>query len=332
MRGTSTREHGHSRAARKAVALVAMTATLGLVASGCSAGAPGGESTMDAFTVGTIGLGHLPVIYAEQQGYFEEEGLDAQIEYVVYAGGSAGVTALLTGDYDVLYSSNASASVALGEGLPVRLVAEANILAPGDQTVWVEPDSGYSSISDLAGKTASVNALNGIGELGYRAAMADAGVDPDSINLTEVAFPEAAGVLSSGNVDAAYMAQPFAAGAEAGGAKSILDFNDVPALTAMPVGSFFTSEDFETAHPDELKAFARALDRATSELRVDPSPIKGLIQEVAEVDEPTAEIIANVISYPDGTELDEVQRVFDLMAEYGLARGEIDAAEIYIGK
>ena len=73
----------------------------------------------------------------------------------------------------------------------------------------VKGSSSIQTPADLAGKTIAVNALKGVGEVMIRAALEKSGVDPNSIKLLALPFPAMRAALANGQVDAAWMPEPF---------------------------------------------------------------------------------------------------------------------------
>ena len=68
---------------------------------------------------------------------------------------------------------------------------------------------GISKPEDLEGKTVAVNTLNNIAEVVVKAALEKKGVDPESLKLSEVPFPEMRPRWPRASVDAAFSIEPF---------------------------------------------------------------------------------------------------------------------------
>jgi NitT/TauT family transport system substrate-binding protein len=54
-----------------------------------------------------------------------------------------------------------------------------------------------------------VNTLKNVTEVTAREALAKEGVDPSSLRLTELPFPEMAQAVANGDADAAFLIEPF---------------------------------------------------------------------------------------------------------------------------
>ncbi|MBM0276619.1 ABC transporter substrate-binding protein [Micromonospora tarensis] len=69
--------------------------------------------------------------------------------------------------------------------------------------------SGIKRPADLAGKRVSVNSLGAAGDVTIMAAVEKDGGNPATIKFVEVAFPDAPAQLEAGNIDAAWVPEPF---------------------------------------------------------------------------------------------------------------------------
>ena len=94
---------------------------------------------------------------------------------------------------------------ARSQGLPVKVVANADNGAETAKDEWTlllsKKGSPIKEPADLAGKTIAVNALKGVGEVEIKAALDKRGVDPNSIKLLEIPFPEMPAALDKPDVD-----------------------------------------------------------------------------------------------------------------------------------
>src|SRR5690606_38821788 len=76
-----------------------------------------------AITVGTLPAGdYAPLWIAQDQGFFEEEGLDVTIEII--AGGAVGMTQLVSGELDISSATWANVLSAVSQGLEIQVVRE----------------------------------------------------------------------------------------------------------------------------------------------------------------------------------------------------------------
>jgi NitT/TauT family transport system substrate-binding protein len=142
--------------------------------------------------------------YAIDEGFFKRAGIDAAITPIT--GGPAIASAVASGAVDIGYSNVVSLAVAHDKGLPVTIVAPANlhttqVVTAGILTVL--KSGPLRGAKDLNGKTVAVNALNNISDVAVRAWMDANGGDSRSLKFAEIPFPLMPEAVRTGRVDAA---------------------------------------------------------------------------------------------------------------------------------
>jgi NitT/TauT family transport system substrate-binding protein len=144
------------------------------------------------------------VYYAVDLGYFKKAGIDVEITPITQ--GPAIVSAVVSGAVDIGYSNVVSLAIGHDRGLPVTIVAPANLHTREVVTagiLTVQKSSPVRSAKDLNGKTVAVNGLNNISDVAVRAWMDANGGDSKTLKFTEVPFPLMPEAVRAGRVDAA---------------------------------------------------------------------------------------------------------------------------------
>lgn len=203
-------------------------------------------------------------------------------------------------------------------------MADASSAAPHTTMIVAVPGSGVQSVADLAGKRIAVTATNTISDTLVKSAMREAGVDSSAVQWISIPFPETAPALARGDVDAAFLTEPFITlAARSVGAVPIADTATGPAAD-LPTAGYAALADFADENRDAITAFQRALAKATDEA-ADRSKVEPLLVEHTGIDAETAAATAllRFRSTPDAREL---QRVPDLLLEFGVLRDRVDAA------
>lgn len=265
-----------------------------------------------------------PLYIAIRDGYFEEEGLT--VEPQTAQGGAAIIPAIVAGEFNMGYSNYVSILLADQGGLDLRIVSE-NDRASDDHGVYALADSGINSPADLAGKTIAVNTLNNIGTVGIRSVLEAEGVDPLSVELIEIPYPDMAAALERGDVDSVWVVEPFQTGLTSSlDVVLALDLFSGPA-DELPVAGYVTTEQFAAANPNTIAAFVRALERATEDVENDPSLIAEIVPTYSSIPpEVAAEVgLPTFVADSDPAEL---QRVADLMLETGVTSEPIDVQSV----
>lgn len=276
-----------------------------------------------------INIGLIPIVdvamvpHALEQGYFEEEGLDVTLEYGV--GGAALVPALIADDIQVGFGNYVSHILAINEGFDLRIISEGPRAVADFSGVFAMPDSGVASAADLAGATVSTNTLNNVGPLAINAVLDDQGEDAGAINYTEVPFPEAAPTLDRGDIDAAWVVEPYTTLIQQQiGAERVIDPFSGP-TDGLAIAGYAVTASFAEQNPNTVAALQRALQRAADDLQ-DETAARDAVAQYVDLDREIIDAVTlpGFVSAPDAAEL---QRVADLMIEYGLIDDGFDIAE-----
>jgi NitT/TauT family transport system substrate-binding protein len=319
---------------RVLTAVVAGVALLtGLV--GCGALGDSESSTSDggggleksAITVSimpTIDL--APFHLAVKNGYFAQEGLD--VRSVNSPSGQASITKLLNGDVDIAYSSYTPFFVVQSKGAAdLRFVADASAAGPDTTMVVAMPGSRVKGVRDLAGKRIAVTARNTISDTLVKSVMKSNGVDYRGVKWVEIPFPDTPAALSRGDVDAAFLTEPFITLAEKSvGAVPVVDTAAAGPTKDLPTAGYGALAAFAKENPKTLAAFRRAMRKATDEA-ADRSRIDPIIVEFAKVD-PSVATATKMLTLRSTIDSEQLQRVPDLLVEYGVIAKPVDAAKM----
>ena len=288
---------------------------------------PSGETTK--ITVGVIPIVDTAAFrLGIKQGFFEEEGLDVQLEEA--QGGAAIVPAVLSGAHQFGFSNMTSLIVAQDKGMPIRLVASGNA-STGDTsddigTMLVPADSDITSNADLAGKSIAVNTLNNINDTIIRSAIEKAGGDPMSPQFIEMAFPDMAAALASKNVDAAFVLEPFSTIAQEQGAKPIsrlyaeFDANLI-------IAGYFTSDEYAEKNPEVVKSFTTAMQKSMEYAEANPDDVRQIVSEYTKIEPEVLDKIT-MPKFPAELDMPSIQKLADDGKKYGIISNEVKAEDL----
>ncbi|EIF00651.1 ABC transporter substrate-binding protein [Saccharomonospora glauca] len=332
--GTTTRKK--SRPHRLATAVV----TAGLLASvsGCgllsgeedTAESQGGNGSVEK---STITVAHLPSIdvaplyIAKNEGYFEDEGLNVKIEQV--ASGQAATQKMIGGDADIVQSSYVPFLLAhKGSGADLKIISDAVSAAPDTFVLVAKKGGDVKSIDDLEGKKIAVSALKTISDTMVMSAMKTNGLDYRSVEFVQMSFPDIPSAVAKGQVDAGLVIEPFLTmGAEEYGVTPIADVATGPTKD-FPLAGYGALADFVEKNPKTVAAFQRAMERATEDAQ-DRAVIEPVIQETAGIDATTASLV-KLPNFHASLDASRLQRVPDLMVEFGLLDEKLDIAPMIV--
>lgn len=209
---------------KKHLKVLAATMLAGLALSACggdtNAAAEGEETSQETTTV-KVGIVQLPIfapIYvAEAKGYFDEAGLDVQLETV--KSGQDAVPLASSGKLDVVAAGfSAGMFSAIETGLDIKVVASMGVSdgdaekSPTDLVVSkAKVDSGeITDIADLKGK--KVGAAGGAGGTGaflLSLALEEEGLTINDVEIVNLGNPDMPTALANGSLDAGLISAPF---------------------------------------------------------------------------------------------------------------------------
>jgi len=273
-----------------------------------------------------------PFHLAMKEGYFKDEGLN--IKFVDSPSGGESVGKLISGETDISYSSYTPFFLAESKGAAktkggVKLVADASSAGPGSCMVVAIPKSPVKSIRDMAGKKVAVTATGTISDLLTMSTLKTNNVDWKSIEWVPTPFPATASQLKDGNVDAAFVTEPWTQEAmKKAGAQPIFD-TAVGPTADMPTAGWGSTGDFVTSHPNTIAAFQRAMLRGTDLALSDRGLVEPMLVEHSGVDADTAKM-ATLLTFQSKLDATRLQRVPDLMLEFQVIKRPIDAKKMVV--
>ena len=259
----------------KKVTLAAAALLTATLFAGCSSTAASGGADAAATPTVTIGIGgqtlltYLPTTLAEQLGYYEEEGLDVELQDL--QGGSKALTALLGGSVNVVSgyyehtiqmqakSQSITSFVQMGKSPAIALV-----VAPGST-------EEITSLEDLMGKSVGVTAPGSSTHTMLRFLLEEAGLNPDGVSVVAMgAGSSAVAAMESGGVVAGVMLEPdVSVLAERTGAAtvSLADLRSPAGVeehydTDMwPSSSFYAQSEWLAENPETAQKLANVLTK-----------------------------------------------------------------------
>lgn len=316
------------------LAVAGMAAALVLAACGGPSGAGSEGSSPDDGELTAVKVGVIPIVdvaplyLGVQEGFFEEEGLEVTLELA--QGGAAIVPAVVSGEYQFGFSNVTSLLVASSQGLPLKAVAAGNFTTgtPGEDlgAVVAPGDSDVEDAADLAGKTVAVNTLNNIGDTTIRKVVDDAGGDPEAVDFVEMGFPDMPAAVAGGQVDAAWIVEPFVTTAVQQGAKVVAS-NFAETDPELMIAAYFTSEQEIAQDPETVEAFTAAMEKSLTYAEEHPDETRAVLDTYTEIDPAVKEAMVMPRFAPD-LEASSFQVLADLGLEYGMFEEPVDVGKL----
>ncbi|GGG54422.1 nitrate ABC transporter substrate-binding protein [Kocuria dechangensis] len=290
-----------------------------LALAACGGGEQGGEGgEMQDVTVGVIPIVDTAAIWlGKEQGFFEEEGLNLEIQTT--SGGAAAVPGVVSGDFDFAFGNTLSVMVAQGQGLDLKYVTNGTTTSGNAEkdfgAVVVPADSDIQSPADLAGKTVSVNNLNNIGDTTIRSVVEEDGGDPSTIDFVEVGFPDAPAALDRGQVDAAWILDPFLTQTVEDGAR-VVSYNFVEFDPELDIAGYFTTAEKVEQDAEMVQKFQNAMNKSLEYANENPDAVREIVGTYTQIDEDMRQKMA-LPRFRTEFDREALQKLGDAAVKYG---------------
>ena len=309
-------------------------AAIALIAAACSNGgggstAPTGLEKTNLTVAAVPALDSAGLYIAEQDGLFAAEGLHVKIVPAVSS--STVIAGQLAGTYDV--TLGAYPGYILADALHhanLRILAPASEVAPLTKEVLVPAGSPIQNVTQLKGKRIAVNALNNIGTLMVSSLLSNYGMPATDVHFVPMPFQKMAAALVAHTVDAAWLSEPFITSAEESvGAVAVADA-DQGSAQGIPISGYAVTQSWLDKYPRTAAAFRRAVLKAQAIANTNLAAVQNAMVAYGDVSRSTAEI-ASEPGYPLQTNPGLLQRVANLMEQFGMTTQVFDVARIIRG-
>ncbi|MER6942575.1 ABC transporter substrate-binding protein [Nonomuraea sp. NPDC000554] len=308
-----------------------------LVITGCSSSdsKTGGATNANGLEKTDLLIGEYPgadaapLFIAIERGFFKEQGLNVKTEAIQAP--QAVLPKLANGSMDVVLGSYPTILFIQGSGQEkFKYIADSYQGAAGAFGVMVPKNSPIKKVADLKGKKIGVNATTGLGVLTMNPHLKIAGLDPKTdVQYVVVPTTNQLQSLEKGDVDAVWMTDPYVSEAKNKlGATMLLDTMSGP-TESLPITGWAATEKWVSGNPKTLAAFQRAMAKAQNIAATDRSAVTKILPTFTQIPAATAATI-NLGNYPTTLSPQRIQRVADLMLEYGFIKQKIDVNSMIV--
>lgn len=322
------RRRGGLRRGRAGLAVAAAGA---LALSACSAPGDASEDSDDALR---LSLTHqvvfdvaVPDAVAQDQGLYEEAGVDVQQDRIYPDGSGDAVQALVSDSADIAIGVAFPAALsAIQQGAPVRIVA-AEYQGYGDVTYYVPADSRIQSLDDTVGASVASSGPGSTTDLlgrELRKQIKASGGEAPSIEALG-SPPDVFTAVRTGQVDVGWTTPPFFFESFADGSmRQIGTGNDIEVLAGTTARVTLARQDVVEDRPEDLAKFFDAYQSAIDFIYDNPDETLQIWKEASELDASTELLEQAMESYPEESlDLDEIIGL-DVLLEEAHALGYLE--------
>lgn len=283
---------------------LAFVALVAMVTVACGGGADSAEGSGDADQPQKLKIGlvqFLPtfsIFVAEQQGFFEAEGLDVELVYIqdqnlVGTSVESGDVQIGSRNYDGILTAVATGFEWKALYPHVLYSSESPDAQLMIRTDLMEGDPEAAARS-LEGQPFAVN-VGGQSWMSTQVYLENQfGVDPETIEYVDVPYSDMLAAFDQGTIAGAHVVEPFVTAIEdAGVAESLGPHLDSVALLPpegngterFVIQASFARTDWVEANADIVDRFVRAMDAATQAILDDPEQFNELAVEYTGLEE-----------------------------------------------
>jgi NitT/TauT family transport system substrate-binding protein len=322
---------------RSRMRILAPSLAIALIAlSGCAgAAATAGSTSPNGLQKTTLNVAVVPAVdsagffVALHEGLFAKQGLT--INYTPAVSSDAVIDQQIAGKFDITGGNYVSyIQHYVDDHQPLEIVAEGSVMQQGTQAIYTMPDSKIKTLSELKGHTLGINAPLNINYLLAASVITENGIKLNQVRFptAPIPFPAMAAELAAGKIDAAAMPEPFATAAEQQyGAVELADLNQ-GATEQFPIQGYVVTKSWAQQNPGTLRAFVTALAQGQELADTSRSSVEKAMEALSgpqngEIQPIVASVMA-VNIYPTSIDKVRIQRVADVMYQFGLLRSRFN--------
>lgn len=266
----------------------------------------------------------VPIVIAEEKGYFEEEGLE--LDFQLFTAAKDRDAALQAGELDGVIADEIAISIYQNSGIDMKITGATN----GAWTLVVGKDSGIENLEDLKGKKMAISENTMIDYL------SDYIAEENGVNSSEIekiaipAMPARLEALRNKQVDAAILPAPFNDTAVADGGKGLADIDNADIM----ISSIGFLQDEIDNNEEAIKAFFIGYNKAVEYMKnTDIKEYEDIVISTVGYSEDTkGNIILPELNTNYLPDAEKVQAVFDWSKENGIITQDLKAEDIIIDK
>ena len=310
----------------RAVAVGALGAVVVAAAAGASSSFTG-QTPLTKITVAIISADATgQAMYAKERGFFRRQGIDAEI--LIVADGTQTVPAVLSGQAQFAALPSAGLAILKSNNAPVKAVAGGAVYEPHTKTsvLVAAPGKRIARARDLVDARVGVDFLNSIAHIGLLRWLQRGGVSRDDVDIATSGFPQLVGPLTRGEIDAAWLPEPYATLAIQRGARRFASPFDATCSEVCLLTTWIARANVDANLAARFRNAVQAAAVWANEKRNQPASGR-ILARYTKVD---AKVIAKTarFSYATRLRVRMAQPFLDLYAEYDLIPDSFRAIDL----
>lgn len=306
---------------RKFYTLIFLISVAVILFAACAQSPPAGEPVSLKMAVLPI-LDALPMFVAQENGYFEANGVE--VEFIPVSSAAERDQIMAAGQADGMINDLISTLLYNQDEVQIQVVSFARTATPEfpQFRILAAKNSGIESVEDLKGVEIGISEGSVIEYTTDRFLESEGFSDMEIVTIAVPNIPLRMSLLDSGELQAANLPDPLASLAIQGGAVAIIDDTTYPEFGNSLISFRKSVID---ANPDAIRGFLAAIEQASQDINADLTQWDELLTEKNLVPAP---LIGSyqIPTFPIGTVPSEAQwnDVIDWGIEKGLISSEVE--------
>lgn len=221
-------------------------------------------------------LDALPMYVAQQEGYFEENGVS--VEFIPASSAAERDQIMAAGKGDGMINDLISTLFYNQDEIQIQIVRFARIATPEfpQFRILAAPESGIINVEDLKNKEIGISEGSVIEYTTDRLLEAEGFSKDEIVTIAVPKIPDRLSLLTSSEIPAANLPDPLSSLAMQSGATVVIDDSKHPEYGNSEIS--FRKEVIDE-HPETIGGFLTAIEKAVNDINSDPTKWDGLLSE-----------------------------------------------------
>jgi NitT/TauT family transport system substrate-binding protein len=218
----------------------------------------------------------LPAYVAKERGFFEKNGLNANLMPIIIA--SNIVSAMVAGDVQIGLGTAPNMLMANEGGLDFVAIYGVTRDTKGSPmtSLITRKATGIKNAADLTGKKIGVPGLNSVIHIFTMKWLTSKGMPADKATFVELPMPQLGDVLKAGNVDAIAVIEPFRSNVLKDPDSVLVANTALELRDNMMLGYWQATRSWAKANAPAIKGFRAAIDEGLSFIQKNPDEAKAI--------------------------------------------------------
>ena len=290
----------------KNLLVTTLAVAAGLTLTACQSDKSEGASTSQEGEAVTLNFGAMgsidtiPFVIAQENGYFEEEGIKVNLE--LFNAAKDRDAALQAGQLDGVLADETAIAIYQNSDMDMQITGATN----GYWTLVATGQSNIHSLEDLKGK--KIGGPKGtILHQVLVAALKEQKMTIKDVNFVDMQIPDAVTALSSGEIDCALVAGPSALQCLNSGSKKVCDGEGlVSGITVIAVNS-----EFAEKYPDLVKRFMKVHDETLDYMKDNYDDMISKVAKELDISEDDVKSLYEWYDFDDDIDDEEIKALYD---------------------